>query len=80
MAEQNLPAALLPGVAALELVAGCCVGLGWQLAYSAGVLALFCMATAVIFHRDFSQKAERTLFAKDLAIAGALMTLAATGL
>ena len=77
MAEQHIPTGLLPLVIGLELAAGCCVLLGWQLAYSAGALAVFCVATAIIFHRDFSQKAERTLFAKDLAIAGALMMLAA---
>jgi putative oxidoreductase len=77
MAEQGLPAALLPLVIAVELGAGLGVLLAWQLAYTAGALAVFCLATACIFHRDFSQKTERTLFAKDLALAGALMMVAA---
>ena len=35
------------------------------------------MATALGFHLDLADKAERTLFVKDLAIAGALMVIAA---
>ncbi|HEX9470288.1 MAG TPA: hypothetical protein VF957_12170, partial [Bradyrhizobium sp.] len=50
---------------------------GWQLPISAGALALFCVATAFVFHLDLADKAERTLFVKDLAIAGALMVIAA---
>jgi putative oxidoreductase len=31
-----------------------------------------------VFHLDLADKAERTLFVKDLAIAGALMVIAAS--
>jgi putative oxidoreductase len=51
--------------------------IGWKLPYAAGALALFCVATAIVFHLDLADKAERTLFVKDLAIAGALMVIAA---
>jgi len=44
---------------------------------SCGALALFCLATAFGFHLNLADKAERTLFIKDLAIAGALMVIAA---
>ena len=44
---------------------------------SCGALALFCLATALGFHLNLADKAERTLFIKDLAIAGALMVIAA---
>ena len=36
------------------------------------------MATAVIFHHDFANVAERNVFFKDLALAGALMFIAIT--
>jgi len=39
-------------------------------------LAAFCVATAFVFHLDLADKAERTLFFKDLAIAGGLLALA----
>lgn len=77
MAAHHIPGALLPLVIALELGAGIALLIGWQLPLSAGALALFCVATAFVFHLDLADKAERTLFVKDLAIAGALMVIAA---
>ena len=46
-------------------------------ACAAGALALFCLATALGIHLDLADKVERTLFLKDIAIAGALMVIAA---
>jgi putative oxidoreductase len=77
MAAHHIPGVLLPLVIVLELGAGVAVLIGWQLPFAAGALALFCVATAVGFHLDLADKAERTLFIKDLAIAGALMVIAA---
>jgi putative oxidoreductase len=77
MAAHHVPGALLPLVILLELGAGVALLIGWRLPYAAGLLALFCVATALVFHLDLSDKAERTLFIKDLAIAGALMVIAA---
>jgi putative oxidoreductase len=78
MAAHHVPGALLPLVIALELGAGAALLVGWQLPFAAGALALFCVATALGFHLDLADKAERTLFVKDLAIAGALMVIAAS--
>jgi putative oxidoreductase len=77
MAEHHIPGLLLPLVILLELGAGVALLLGWRLPFSAGALALFCLATAFGFHLNLADKAERTLFIKDLAIAGALMVIAA---
>ncbi len=77
MAAHHIPGVLLPLVIALELGAGLALLLGWQLSFAAGALALFCIATAFGFHLDLADKAERTLFVKDMAIAGALMVIAA---
>jgi putative oxidoreductase len=78
MAAHRVPGALLPLVIALELGAGAALLIGWQLPFAAGALAAFCVATALGFHLDLADKAERTLFIKDLAIAGALMVIAAS--
>jgi putative oxidoreductase len=78
MAAHHIPAVLLPAVIVLELGAGFAILLGWQLPFAAGALALFCLATAFGFHLNLGDKAERTLFFKDLAIAGALTVIAAT--
>ncbi|SDR61796.1 putative oxidoreductase [Rhizobiales bacterium GAS113] len=79
MAAHHIPGALLPLVILLELSAGAALLIGWRLPFAAGALAVFCVATAFAFHLDLSDKAERTLFIKDLAIAGALMVIAAGG-
>jgi Predicted membrane protein len=60
MAAHHIPGLLLPLVILLELGAGMALLLGWQLPYAAGVLALFCVATAIGFHLDLADKAERT--------------------
>ena len=77
MAGHRVPAFLLPAVAAFELGAGAALLIGWQLPIVAGTLALFCLATAFVFHFNFTEKAERTLFFKDMALAGALIVIAA---
>ena len=77
MAAHHIPGVLLPLVILLELSAGGAPLIGWQLPFAAGALALFCIATAIGFHLNLADKAERTLFVKDLAIAGALMVIAA---
>jgi uncharacterized membrane protein YphA (DoxX/SURF4 family) len=38
----------------------------------------FCLATAVLFHLDFADHIERSMFFKDLALAGGLLWLAAS--
>jgi putative oxidoreductase len=78
MAAHHIPGVLLPLVILLELGAGAALLLGWRLPFAAGALAVFCVATAFVFHLDLADKAERTLFIKDLAIAGALMVIAAS--
>jgi putative oxidoreductase len=77
MAAHHIPGVLLPLVILLELGAGAALLMGWRLPFAAGALALFCVATAFVFHLDLTDKAERTLFIKDLALAGALMVIAA---
>lgn len=77
MAEYHVPQILLPLVIALELGAGIALLLGWQLTFAAGGLALFCAMTALVFHRNLGDRAERTLFFKDMALAGALLVITA---
>jgi putative oxidoreductase len=77
MAQHHVPGWLLPAVILLELGAGAALLIGWRPMVSAGALGLFCVATAFVFHFDLANKAERTLFFKDLALGGALMVIAA---
>ncbi len=77
MAQFGVPTFLLPAVIALELGAGLATLIGWRVRDAAGALAIFCVMTAVIFHHQLWINAERTLFFKDLAIAGGLLVMAA---
>ena len=77
MAEQRVPGILLPAVILLELGGGILVLIGWQALWASLALAGFSLLTAVVFHRNWSDKAERTLCLKDVAIAGGLLVLAA---
>lgn len=80
MRAEHVPGLLLPVVIAFELAAGGALLIGWQTGIAAAALAVFCVATAVVFHRNFSLRAERTLFAKDLALAGGLAFIAASAM
>jgi putative oxidoreductase len=77
MQKEGVPRLLFPAVILLELAAGIALAIGWHMQIAAGVLAVFCLATAAIFHRNFKDRAERTQFVKDIALAGALAMLAA---
>jgi putative oxidoreductase len=68
---------LFPAVVALELGGGLALLLGWRLREVAAALGIFCLLAAFIFHSDLADKAERSIFFKDLAIAGGLLVLAA---
>jgi putative oxidoreductase len=76
MSHFGVPTWLLPAVIALELGAGLAVLIGWRLREAAGALAIFCVLTAALFHYQLWINTERTLFLKDLAIAGGLFLLA----
>lgn len=77
MAAVGVPTVLLPVVAAFELAAGLVLAIGWRTREAAALLGGFCMLTAVIFHHQLGDKAERSSFFKDLAIAGGLLAMAA---
>ena len=77
MRQFHVPTVLLPAVIALELGAGATLLVGFRSREAAAALALFCILTAAVFHRGWADRAERTLFFKDLAIAGGLLVVAA---
>jgi putative oxidoreductase len=77
MRQEQVPTFLLPAVVIVEIGAGLALLAGWHTLVAAAVLSVFCVATAVVFHRNFSDRAERTQFAKDLALAGGLALVAA---
>lgn len=77
MREFGVAGGLIIPVIVLEIGAGVALLTGLMAGYAALALAIFCVIAALTFHRDLSNKAERTLFAKDLALAGGLLAIAA---
>lgn len=62
-----------------ELAAGAALVFGYQTKWSAGLLAAFCILTAVIFHANFSDQMQAILFMKNLSMAGGLVLLSVHG-
>lgn len=79
MESVGLPGILLWPTIALELLGGIAIIVGFQTRLVAWLLALFCIAAAVLFHLDFNDQIQTILFLKDLAIAGGFLMLASTG-
>ncbi len=78
-AKLGLSAPVALATIALQLGAGASVATGFLGRLGATALALFCLATALLFHTNFASQNELLHFEKDLAIAGGMFVLAATG-
>jgi putative oxidoreductase len=79
MAKVGVPALALIGTIALQLVAGIAIAVGWHTRLGAAALGLFCLATAILFHTNFTNRNELLHFEKDLAIAGGMFVLMLRG-
>ena len=63
----------------LEIIFPLFIIVGYRTRISAFVLFLFCIATAVIFHSNFSDQVQITSFLKNFAIAGGFLILTING-
>ncbi|WP_201841697.1 DoxX family protein [Microvirga zambiensis] len=79
MSKVGVPPYVLVLTILLQLGAGLMVALGWHARLGSLSLGLFCLATAILFHSNFAVRNELLHFEKDLAIAGGMFVLAATG-
>jgi len=75
----GVPSLLLPAAVALELGGGLMLAAGWHARLVAAALAVFCVATAVLFHANIADRNQLLHLEKDLAIAGGLLVLAVAG-
>jgi putative oxidoreductase len=78
-AQFGLSVPLLVATIALQIGAGLSIASGLLTRIGASALGLFCVATATLFHTNFSNQNELLHFEKDLAIAGGMFVLAAVG-
>jgi putative oxidoreductase len=75
-----LPAPLAyAGAITVEIGCGLLIVLGFQTRIVAGVLALFCLATAASFHTNFADPDQIFHFIKNLVMTGGLLQVVAHG-
>ena len=75
MESMGVPGALLLLVIVLEIGGGLALIVGLFTRWAALALALFCVAAAVIFHRNFADQMQMIMFMKNFAMAGGLLLL-----
>ena len=79
MAAAGVPGFLLPFVIALEVGGGLAILAGVFTRQAAVALALFSVASALLFHANLADQNQFIHFMKNIAIAGGFLTLAAHG-
>ncbi|MDM4770257.1 DoxX family protein [Solimonas sp. SE-A11] len=79
MESMGVPGALLPLVIFAELGGGIAIVLGLLTRLAALGLAVFSVASGVIFHGGSADQIQQIMFAKNLAIAGGFLFLVANG-
>jgi len=79
MESFGLPGILIFPAIILEIVGPILIIIGYQTRIAAAALSLFCVATAIIFHNDFSDQMQLTAFLKNIALAGGFLFLVVNG-
>ena len=79
MQSAGVPGLLLWPTIALEILGGLAVAIGFKTRYAAFALAIFSVAAAFIFHRNFGDQMQMIMFLKNIAMAGGLLLLATSG-
>tara|TARA_B110000305_G_C19403158_1_gene621263 strand:- start:927 stop:1313 length:387 start_codon:yes stop_codon:yes gene_type:complete len=75
----GVPGFLLFPTIALEIILPLFIIIGYQSRLSAGLLAIFCVATAFIFHYDFADQMQTIAFLKNIGLAGGFLFIVANG-
>ena len=75
----GVPGFLLYPTIALEIILPLFVIIGYQAKVSAGLLALFCIITAFLFHYDFVDQMQTIAFLKNLGLAGGFLFIVVNG-
>ena len=79
MESFGMPGIFLIPAIILEVVAPILIIVGYKVRISAALLSLFCIATAIIFHNDFSNQMQFVSFMKNFALAGGFLFLVVNG-
>ena len=79
MESFGMPGILLIPAIILEIVVPVLIIIGYKAKLAAGLLSLFCITTAVIFHNDFTNQMQFTSFLKNIALAGGFLIIFVNG-
>ena len=79
MEGYGVPGFLLYPAIALEIILPVFVIIGYNARISAGLLSIFCIATAFLFHFDFSDQRQTISFLKNIGLAGGFLFIVANG-
>ena len=79
MESLGMPGIFLIPAIALEIIAPMSIIIGYKVKISAALLSLFCIATAIIFHNDFSNQMQFISFMKNIGLAGGFLFLVING-
>ena len=75
----GIPGFLLYPAIALEIILPLFIIVGYQARIAAGLLALFCLSTAFIFHLNFADPMQKISFLKNIGLAGGFLFILANG-
>ena len=75
----GVPGFLIYPAIILEIILPLFVIVGYKARISAGLLAIFCLATAFIFHLDFSNQVQTVSFLKNIGLAGGFLFIVVNG-
>ena len=79
MESFGMPGIFLIPAIILEIVAPILIIIGYKVKIAAGLLSVFCIVTALIFHTDFSNQMQFVSFMKNIALAGGFLFLVING-
>ena len=75
----GIPGFLLWPAIVLEILLPIFIIIGYRTQISAIILAMFCLATALIFHNDFANQMQIIAFLKNFGLAGGFLFIAVNG-
>ena len=75
MESFGMPGIFLIPAIILEISAPILIIIGYKVKIAAALLSVFCIATALIFHTDFSNQMQFVSFMKNIALAGGFLFL-----
>ena len=79
MESLGVPSFLIFPAIAIEIILPVLIIVGYQARTAAGILAVFCLMTAFLFHFDFSDQSQLISFLKNIGLAGGFLFIVANG-